>query len=241
MAPECKTCQKSSPQVTLKKCAKCSTTNYCSRDCQKADWKAHKKICSKQAEAAPWTKEEPVTVELSPPKGVERGVDRPFTRLDNGTWLHDRSERDVYRLLVDAYRLRVEDIYNLDGEIEAGSLYDGAPTGLPGFRRFLNHVERFPHLLPAWWNAQKRGQCEALGMNPSQWHDLQCAVEKSDIIEHYGDARFPMQLRMFAESVFGRTPGGTDGTVMRQMMMAMEQGAEGVVSTIDMSALTSRR
>src|SRR3569833_3487412 len=27
----------------------------------------------------------------------------PFMRLDSGTWLHNRPEKDVYRLLIDAY------------------------------------------------------------------------------------------------------------------------------------------
>ena len=32
----------------LSKCAKCSQTKYCSRDCQKVDWKAgHKEACNK--------------------------------------------------------------------------------------------------------------------------------------------------------------------------------------------------
>ena len=59
-------------------------------------------------------------------------------------------------------------------------------------------------------------------MDVSQFQDLRCAVEKSDIIEQYGDPRFPMQLRMLAEAVYRRGPGGQDGTAMRKAMVAME-------------------
>ncbi|KAL7940573.1 hypothetical protein V8C42DRAFT_337139 [Trichoderma barbatum] len=64
-------------------------------------------------------------------------------------------------------------------------------------------------------------------MDASQWSDLRCAVEKSDIIEQYGDPQFSMQLRMMAEAVYGRASGGSDGTVMRKMMASMEQGQLG--------------
>ncbi|KAJ0309215.1 hypothetical protein COL5a_011730 [Colletotrichum fioriniae] len=71
---------------------------------------------------------------LSPPKGLDQPITRPFMRLDNGTWLHDRPEKDVYRL-------HVEDEYNI---------YGGADDGLEGFRRFLNKSAKRKGLLPAW-------------------------------------------------------------------------------------------
>ncbi|GAB1309997.1 hypothetical protein MFIFM68171_00207 [Madurella fahalii] len=223
MTQRCTTCHKTPPEVTLKHCAKCSVTFYCSRDCQKADWKAHKKVCGKDGPQPPM---------LSPPKGVDQGITEPFTRLDNGTWLHNRSEKDVYRLLLDAYRLRVEDTYALEGEIEANSLYAGAPSGLKGFGHFLRLAGSRGGLLPPWWNAEKQSECEDFGMDSSQFQNLRCAVEKSDIIEHYGDPRFPMQLRMFAEAVYCRGPAGHDGTAMRKMMVAMEQGTAGPESRV---------
>lgn len=74
-------------------------------------------------------------------------------------------------------------------------------------------------------------------MDSSQFQNLRSAVGKSDIIEHYGDPRFPMQLRMFAEAIYGSGPGGQDGRAMRKMMASMEQGTAGpgaqVASTID--------
>lgn len=33
------------PQVGTFKCSRCHDTHYCKRECQKADWSAHKKIC----------------------------------------------------------------------------------------------------------------------------------------------------------------------------------------------------
>ncbi len=82
-----------------------------------------------------------------------------------------------------------------------------------------------------------------MGMNMGQWHDLRAAVEKGDIIKHYGDSQFPMQLRMLAEAVHGKAPEGSSGSAMRGNLMAMEQGnGEGLHSEfIDMSKVFSRQ
>ncbi|KAL6701767.1 hypothetical protein J3F84DRAFT_15791 [Trichoderma pleuroticola] len=222
MDATCNVCTKGPPEVSIKRCAKCSTTPYCSRECQKADWKVHKKICGKNQSAnASSRASNSTSTGLSPPQGLDQPISKPFTRLDNGTWLHDRPEKDVYRLLVDAYRLRVEDTYTIEGEVMAGSLYDENPDGLGGFQEFLDEVAGLPGLLPPWWNHEKRDACERLGME-DEWSNLRYAAEKSDFIEHYGDPQFPMQLRMLAEAVYGSVPGGGNGTAVRQMMMAME-------------------
>lgn len=229
MSSVCNTCQKTSEQVTLKRCAKCSFTQYCSRECQKADWKAHRKVCGKQQQprADDNDPSSHSNSNASRAKGLDKHVEDPFGRLDKGTWLHDRPEKDVYRLLIDAYRMRVEDRYALECEIDQDSIYSGASDGLKGFQRFLDLVESRRSLLPSWWNAEKRKECEAFGMDTAQWQDLRCAIEKHDVIDHYGDQWFPMQLRMFAQEVTGRGVGGADAGAaarMRQMMMAMESG-----------------
>lgn len=229
MDARCNACGKGPPEVSLKRCAKCSTTPYCSRECQKVDWKAHKKICSNNhsTNAASPRLSNSGSTRLSPPKGLDQPISMPFTHLDKGTWLHNRPEIDVYRLLIDAYRLRVEDTYTMEGEIMEGSLYACNTDGLRGFRDFLRTAATISGLLPPWWNDEKRTACERLGMDASQWSDLRCAVEKSDIIEQYGDPQFPMQLRMLAEAVYRRGPGGSDGTATRKMMASMERGALG--------------
>ena len=39
----CAHCEKS--RADLKRCSRCHTTNYCSSDCQRSDWKRHKVAC----------------------------------------------------------------------------------------------------------------------------------------------------------------------------------------------------
>ncbi|RSL99565.1 hypothetical protein CEP52_009682 [Fusarium oligoseptatum] len=227
----CNKCNKSGSEVSLKHCAKCKQTHYCSRECQKADWKAHKKVCSKQAGSAPAPGSASASGNggLSPPKGLDEPIPDPFTRLGNGTYLHNRPEKDVYRLLLDTYRLRVDDMYKLEGEVDDDNIYAGHPDSLPGFRRFMRKITRSKkELFPSWWTPEKQKECEAFGIDEDQWQNLRCAVEKKDIIEHYEDSQFPMQLRMFGESIYGRAPGGSDGTAMRQMLASFESGGAGL-------------
>lgn len=43
---ECGNCKKNFfHKAQLKKCSKCEKMRYCGRECQKADWKKHKKVC----------------------------------------------------------------------------------------------------------------------------------------------------------------------------------------------------
>lgn len=62
--PTCTQCSKAQSQLPnpLKFCAKCHTQAYCSRDCQKAHWKVHKRECGRvPAEPTPGSL-------LNPPK-----------------------------------------------------------------------------------------------------------------------------------------------------------------------------
>lgn len=49
---KCTHCNKvdSDPEKPFKPCSKCQTALYCSRDCQKANWKQHKKTCAASAQ-----------------------------------------------------------------------------------------------------------------------------------------------------------------------------------------------
>ncbi|KAL2150910.1 hypothetical protein VTH82DRAFT_6008 [Thermothelomyces myriococcoides] len=234
MGEHCNTCKKAPPEVTLKRCTQCFATFYCSRDCQKADWKVHKKVCGKGGSSGSRLDFPRADKILSPAKGVDQPIDIPFTCLEKGTWLHNRPEKDVYRLLIDAYRLRADDIHNIEGR--KVDLYAGKPDGLHGFRLFIQLAGERPGLLPPWWNDEKQRECEAFGMDETNFQNLRRKVDKGGIIKHYGDQLFPMQLRMFAEAVYGRGVGGQDGAPVRQMFVDMEQGntkPDDVVATID--------
>lgn len=244
----CAACSKeeSGRDTRLKSCAKCHTTLYCSRECQKNDWKKHKKVCARQAASAtsfkvPTGTSRPPgpsnTARRQPMKNLKTAVDKPFHRLEANTWLHDRAEQDVYKLVIDTYRFRMEDEYIFEGHADSSSVYGGAKNGIMGFRRFLRLAESREGILPSWWSPEKAVECEAVGMNDDNgWSSLAVAVEKRDLVEHYQDSSMPMQLRMLGEQVYGRGPGGLNGTMMRRQMMLAENNelGDGLMSILSL-------
>lgn len=243
---KCSGCGKDEAELgkRLKHCAKCVSTKYCSRECQKEDWKQHKKFCMSKAGsaaakpsngastssnnvAASRQNSSPTSTDQQPStKNLATRIDKPFTKLNAKTWLHDRSEQDVFKLLIDAYRLRMEDNYIFSGDVEIDSIYNEAPSGEYGCRRFVHMAEQKPGLMPSWWMPQKVDECVAsAGNTRNDWSNLAHAVEKSDIMEHYGSQDMPMQLRMFAEQVYGTGPvPGQSSATMMAMKMATESG-----------------
>lgn len=190
---------------TFKVCARCRKASYCSRDCQKADWKEHKKNdCA----------------DIARPKAspLSFNVEKPFHKLHDKTWLHDRPQEDVYKLLIDAFRLRLNDDHDFQATVDATA--DG---GCDGFR-FLTLVTSNPELLPTWWTAENENESVKFGMAEESWSNLDNTIEKTDLVDHYGDPLMHMQLRMFAEQVYGTGPGCHSGGPMLQAQMAVERG-----------------
>lgn len=238
---QCNSCGKSLDNLQV--CGRCKSAYYCSKDCQTKDWKNHKKPCKEKAAAH--NNKPPASstsggaasrAKPEPPKGLSQHIDKPFTRLENKTFLHDLPEIDVYRLLIDSFRMRQEDNYKFLGDADIDSLYDGSANSLRPFRKFIARAERKTGILPPWWNASKRDACIALGMKGGdEWADLKCCVEKSDIMEHYEDSRMPMKLRMLAEFICGiaswtQAQGG--GGPMRRILMEQEASTGGGGGTI---------
>jgi splicing suppressor protein 51 len=241
--PKCAACNKtnSDSAAPLKLCAKCQTTPYCSRDCQKADWKNHKKVCaSNAAGSANTTASSSSSPSGSAPKGLTVTINKPFHRLNDKAWLHDRPENDVYKLLIDTYRFRMQDNFTLEGDRSKGSIYAGEADGRVGFDAFLQ-MATIKGLLPSWWSKEKADECMALGLDNGSWSSLARKVEKSQLIEHYGNGEMPMQLRLFGEQVYGRGPGGQNGdmVIMMQMQVEKDEGVSG--SVMDASSMFGRR
>ncbi|MCJ1425932.1 hypothetical protein MMC29_003833 [Sticta canariensis] len=211
----CNACKKleSTLPAGLKRCAKCQTTLYCSRDYQKADWKSHKKDCSRSqgARSSPSSSEA-----LNPDSQRMENMFRLFasgvatsdnsdlfTTPNNPGYLERLPEAKAFTAIIDSYRLRKDDEYKFTGD--TSGLYNQEHP-LPDFRRFLNQVEACGDVFPSWWSQEKRRACESLALSDS-WSNINNAAEKSDIMEHYGDRLMPMRLRMLAERATGKHLG----------------------------------
>ncbi|CAH7667891.1 hypothetical protein BY996DRAFT_4211174 [Phakopsora pachyrhizi] len=136
-------------------------------------------------------------------KILEVEITDPLGKLESKTWLHGRSKKDVYKLLIDIYRLHEYDNYN-GGVVEDGSIMTGDVTcSIVAFKRFVERIEKNNRqLLPAWWNEERKMECFRHGLNPEVREYLGFAIEKHDIVEDYGDNWLPMQMRFFTQSVF---------------------------------------
>lgn len=232
---ECSSCRKTQSDLPnpLKRCAKCSNQWYCSRDCQKADWSSHKKVCGKaRAESALMSHALPSSESHYRSQRTVSGkccIPKPFTALNNGTWLHNRPKKDVFKLLVDTYRMRIEDEYVFEGEVDEDSLYSGASaaSALRHFKRFLTKTvkkdaARNRKLLPEWWSKESLNECLEFART-DEFSNVGYATEKHDIQEHYSQTDMPMQLRMFSEKIDGTLAAGMSGESMLQMRVAVEQ------------------
>jgi splicing suppressor protein 51 len=238
-APKCAACAQTATSLSkpLQRCGRCLSTYYCSPECQRADWKRHKQTCTNQSTPRPQDAPRSSRPQAPPlSNGLLQPIRRPFHQLEARTWLHNRPEPDVFKLLIDAYRFRMHDNYTLEGHADADGIYGGASSGLPGFQRFVRRAQVLGNLLPRWWSAQKAVECEMVGAENNSWSSLQRKLEKGEVCTHYNDQYMPMQLRMFGEQVYGTGPGGQPGAVMRRQMMRMEGGELGNnVSIIDVS------
>ncbi|KAF9931058.1 hypothetical protein FBU30_010887 [Linnemannia zychae] len=188
---------------------------------------------------SPIFKKEPGQEVIS--SGLIKQIKKPYRHLTKKTWLHDRPEEDVYKLLIDCFRLRQHDNFTIEKQYDKDSVYGGASHSQAGFKRFLVLAESRTDLLPGWWFMGKAAaNClrfgGGLGVTGTEWSSLARKVDKAAIINHYTNPEMPLQLRLLAEQIYLRGPGGESG----KQMLAYKEGAErtGMYDTLfDMSRL----
>ncbi|KAI5463666.1 hypothetical protein BGZ63DRAFT_197246 [Mariannaea sp. PMI_226] len=234
-APPCSnpSCGRVLPVENLdERCRKCQSA-YCSRGCRISNKRMHKKICTQLSKGVNYSanpardkgrwKSAPASSEWSPPKGLEQKTSVPFTKLQKRVWLHHRCKVDIYRIIIDAYRLRMDDDAVVDKNINSESVYGGHLTGIPAFRDFIDLARSREGLLPVWWRDKNRVECEAMALRTDEanWHRLRVKLDEDLIKEHYGDETFPAQLRIFAEFVYKTAVGGKSTyRIMKEMAFA---------------------
>lgn len=109
--PICSTCHKPQSELgdELKHCARCRSARYCSKECQKKDWKTHKRSCtSPGATPAP---------SQSEPQRHDPGFKAAnhLHGLTNDGYLHKLPEKEAFAQIIDCFRMRVEDEYAFAG------------------------------------------------------------------------------------------------------------------------------
>lgn len=233
---ECHACNE--PETTyeqLRYCSRCKSPVilYCSRRCQESDYTQHKKNCKANNAifafaGEPVERNIPISQGFTKVKGgLELPVSKPFHRLRARKWLHKRPEADVFKLLIDVYRMRMADAHAYMGFSDLDGIYGDGVDGSPGLYRFLKLLEMKPDLAPDWWSSDKATKCVAFGSSTSSsfdnWSDLAYAIQMKDVVRHYGDSSMPDQLRLFGEQVYGN---GIRGLSAGKGVLAVRMAAE---------------
>lgn len=178
----CANCLALGFQKPLRRCNGCMLIDYCSKECQKANWAVHKPFCN-----------------------LVQGKGTPNTYLSS-------LERDqVLRMIVDTYRLRVETDH-LSRDEDHGIYYPGKPIdslvwakgdAIDDFQRFLDLVESSA-ILPEWWHSEDRMECLALATDKNDPESIFKPLNQAELPTRYGgDMSIRVALAIIAEMVVG--------------------------------------
>lgn len=247
--------------IKLKPCPRphCSAL-YCNSKCRNEDWKQHKKACPSArvetiiASVPPTTSRADAaagvlrvqSIRVQPALHLEADVASPFRRLHDGTWLHGRPAADVYKLLVDTFRLRMNDRLVFLGVVHTRTVGGVERTGRWMFIEFLQRARSKAGLLPVWWSDETMAECLEVSEGTAGWwsglgtagergdagqwsNDLSQTVDSGSIVEHYGlDSFMLWQLRFFEKQVYGDLPWMEDPDGDLLQLTRREEGEDAV-------------
>jgi splicing suppressor protein 51 len=194
MAPvrKCTTCHKID-DCPFNVCGSCKTTVYCSCDCLVRDFKNHRKVCSELADIY-LKKNPPGTPEFNSHRRVELPVGWPqqamparlpphnahlnvdTTKLTNSTFFSGHDKTTTYKLLIECGRCWDETkrvgMVKMQGDLISDGVHYAEDFSFKNLHRFIIKAERKGNLLPSWWNALKRIECEEVGKELYHWSDI---------------------------------------------------------------------
>lgn len=104
----------------------------------------------------------------------------------------------MYQRFIDSYRLRLDDDYVWGGGNLHGLYAREEP--LPDFKKYLNKAKQ-AKVLPSWWQPANDKELIEMALS-DDWANINYAVEKSDITEHYGYGEHVI-LRYIASLICG--------------------------------------
>lgn len=221
----CVKCNKVLKEVKF--CAKCNSVVYCSKKCQKDDWKFHKKECSKLAAARANDEEVddstmPIREHVNKSTALKTKIDKPYRKLKDRTWLHGRTEQDVYKLLIDSYRWRKSEELDL---LHVTEVVDVDPEVTDGMAPFIDYIRQAEKkgLLPPSWTRMNEDACVEYALDAENWSSLHDLWVVAGFVTHYGDREILAQLAMFTNQVLG---GMDDGTDLEEMEALLEMEAK---------------
>ncbi|KAH8601931.1 hypothetical protein B0O99DRAFT_203296 [Bisporella sp. PMI_857] len=124
--------------------------------------------------------------------------------------LHHRTASDVKCLLVDTFRLRVEDEMKFKGKLLG--INNNRSQCLSDFKTLLNLAESRKGLLPKWWNSSIRRDCEQFAVQEMQGQykynghpegNIYSSTTEGRIQEHYADKNMAVKLRILGQRIYG--------------------------------------
>lgn len=130
-------------------------------------------------------------------EGHLKKADGRSHELDDLTWLHDRPEDEVYKLLIDCFSLhRTQQL----SKTVSGVDFVTRKTLID----FLQKAEE-KKIMPGWWERSKRSACVMLAMKrgSANWSSLERLKDEEDIVGHYSCGAMPMRLVELAEKIHG--------------------------------------
>ncbi|KAJ5387090.1 hypothetical protein N7509_009631 [Penicillium cosmopolitanum] len=150
-------------------------------------------------------------------------------------WPEDRPKEDVYKLLIDAYRLRINDDLKFRNIQHADPIYEDAPNedtihaetsfgGTPNLFLFLQMAD-LVGLMPTWWDASETASCIDRAKYLT-WSNIATQVTADDVKEYDGDNSMVLRLRIFADQVIDMPPMGFDLMKLLDVEVMLEKSHE---------------